>query len=79
PTPPPVRVPGRRAPERVGWVGPRPRATEGLRHLPSMPPLSWDKKPQVKGQIPLFSSPRRVWKQYGLFPLPKPEAGRDDS
>ncbi|MFL1375778.1 hypothetical protein [Nocardiopsis protaetiae] len=79
PTPPPVRVPGRRAPERLGWVGPRPRAAEGLRHLPSMPALSWDKQPQVKGQIPLFSSPRRVWKQYGLFPLPKPEAGRDDS
>ncbi|MDE3721434.1 hypothetical protein PWG71_08535 [Nocardiopsis sp. N85] len=70
PTPPPVRVPGRRAPERLGWVGPRPRAAEGLRHLPSMPALSWDKRPQVKGQIPLFSSPRRVWKQYGLFPRP---------
>ncbi|RKS04987.1 hypothetical protein DFP74_0567 [Nocardiopsis sp. Huas11] len=70
PTPPPVRVPGRKAPERVGLPDQSPRPSAGLRHLPTMPAVSWGKPPHVKGQQPLFPNPRRVWKQYGLFPRP---------
>ncbi|WP_159944916.1 hypothetical protein [Nocardiopsis sp. FR6] len=72
PTPPPVRVPGRRAVQRLGLPDPAPKPSAGLRHLPDMPPLTWTKPPQVKGQRALFPSPRRVWKQYGLFPPPRP-------
>jgi hypothetical protein len=70
PTPPPVRVPGRKAPERVGLPDRTPRPSAGLRHLPTMPAVSWGKPPHVKGQGALFPSPRRTWKQYGLFPRP---------
>ncbi|WP_143831925.1 hypothetical protein [Nocardiopsis sp. CNR-923] len=61
PTPPPVRVPGRRAPERVGdvWSNPRPTPRRSA---------------HVKGQRPLFPNPKRKWKQYGLFPRPKNDA-----
>ncbi|MGW5878999.1 hypothetical protein ACWFMI_20860 [Nocardiopsis terrae] len=83
PTPPPVRVPGRRATERLGLPEPRPRPTPTpvstpvsasaprLRHLLDMPPVQWSKPPHVKGQRPLFPNPRRRWKQYGLFPKPR--------
>ncbi|MFV2198824.1 hypothetical protein [Nocardiopsis sp. LOL_012] len=54
-TPPPVRAPGRRAPERVADVWARQRR-EPRRNA------------HVKGQRPLFPNPKRVWKQYGLFP-----------
>ncbi|MEE2038943.1 hypothetical protein Q8791_17125 [Nocardiopsis sp. CT-R113] len=70
PTPPPVRVPGRRAPERLGLAKPDPRPAAGLRHLPDMPAVTWGTPPHVKGQRPLFPNPKRVWKQYGLFPPP---------
>jgi len=72
PTPPPVRVPGRRATQRLGLPAPAPQTSAGLRHLPDMPPLTWNKPPHVKGQRALFPSPKRVWKQYGLFPPPGP-------
>ena len=68
PTPPPVRIPGRKGVERLGTLPPISRPSAGLRHLPNMPVLDWSKPPHVKGQRPLFASPRRVWKQYGLFP-----------
>ncbi|GAA1112399.1 hypothetical protein GCM10009603_35510 [Nocardiopsis exhalans] len=73
PTPPPVRVPGRRATERLGLPDPAPRPASAprVRHLPEAPPVQWTKPAHVKGQQPLFSSPRRVWKQYGLFPKPR--------
>ncbi|MCY9787121.1 hypothetical protein KIK06_24865 [Nocardiopsis sp. EMB25] len=58
PTPPPVRVPGRRAPERVGDAWARQQRE------PRRPA-------HVKGQRPLFPNPKRMWKQYGLFPRPK--------
>ncbi|MEV2279468.1 hypothetical protein AB0I72_28210 [Nocardiopsis sp. NPDC049922] len=61
PTPPPVRVPGRRTPERVADVWSNPRPT------PRRPA-------HVKGQRPLFPNPKRTWKQYGLFPRPKNNA-----
>lgn len=70
PTPPPVRVPGRRAVQRLGLPDPAPRPSAGMRHLPGMPPLAWGKPPHVKGQRALFPNPKRVWKQYGLFPPP---------
>ncbi|MFD6949850.1 hypothetical protein A6A08_21285 [Nocardiopsis sp. TSRI0078] len=70
PTPPPVRVPGRRATQRLGLPDPVPRPSAGLRHLPGMPSLTWNKPPHVKGQRALFPNPKRVWKQYGLFPRP---------
>ncbi|WDZ90585.1 hypothetical protein [Nocardiopsis sp. HUAS JQ3] len=70
PTPPPVRVPDRRAVQRLGLPDPAPRPSAGLRHLPDMPPLAWGKPPHVKGQRALFPNPKRVWKQYGLFPRP---------
>lgn len=70
PTPPPVRVPGRRTTQRLGLPAPAPKTSAGLRHLPDMPPLTWNKPPHVKGQRALFPSPKRVWKQYGLFPPP---------
>ncbi|MFC9085508.1 hypothetical protein [Nocardiopsis dassonvillei] len=73
PTPPPVRVPGRRAVQRLGLPDPAPRPSAGLRHLPGMPPLAWGKPPHVKGQRALFPNPKRVWKQYGLFPPPRPD------
>lgn len=72
PTPPPVRVSGRRATQRLGLPAPAPKTSAGLRHLPDMPPLTWNKPPHVKGQRALFPSPKRVWKQYGLFPPPGP-------
>ncbi|WP_268643623.1 hypothetical protein [Nocardiopsis sp. EMB25] len=61
PTPPPVRVPGRRAPERVADVWVRQQRE------PRRPA-------HVKGQRPLFPNPKRRWKQYGLFPRPKRDA-----
>ncbi|WP_160050079.1 hypothetical protein [Nocardiopsis sp. FR4] len=73
PTPPPVRVPGRRATQRLGLPDPAPRPSAGLRHLPDMPSVTWGKPPHVKGQRALFPNPKRMWKQYGLFPRP----GRD--
>lgn len=72
PTPPPVRVPGRRAVQRLGLPAPVPKTSAGLRHLPDMPSLTWNKPPHVKGQRALFPNPKRVWKQYGLFPPPGP-------
>lgn len=73
PTPPPVRVPGRRATERLGppESAPRPASAPRLRHLPEAPPVQWTKPAHVKGQRPLFPNPRRRWKQYGLFPKPR--------
>lgn len=68
PTPPPVRIPGRKGVERLGTLPPISRPSAGLRLLPNMPVLDWSKPRNVKGQRPLFASPRRVWKQYGLFP-----------
>ncbi|NYH51342.1 hypothetical protein HNR06_000931 [Nocardiopsis arvandica] len=70
PTPPPVRVPGRRATQRLGLPDSVSRPSAGLRHLPDMPSLTWNKPPHVKGQRALFPNPKRVWKQYGLFPRP---------
>lgn len=73
PTPPPIRVPGRRATERLGLPesAPRPATAPGLRHLPEAPPVQWNKPAHVKGQRPLFPNPKRRWKQYGLFPKPR--------
>ncbi len=72
PTPPPVRGSGRRTTQRLGLPAPAPQPSAGPRHLPDMPPLTWNKPPHVKGQRALFPSPKRVWKQYGLFPPPGP-------
>ncbi|MEU3213442.1 hypothetical protein ABZ631_21305 [Nocardiopsis alba] len=73
PTPPPIRVRGRRATERLGRPdpAPRPATAPGLRHLPEAPPVQWNKPAHVKGQRPLFPNPKRRWKQYGLFPKPR--------
>ncbi len=72
PTPPPTRVPGRRATERLGMPGSNTRPSAGLRHLPEMPALNWNKPPHVKGQRALFPNPKNRWrgKQYGLFDRP---------
>ncbi|MBR8741443.1 hypothetical protein [Nocardiopsis sp. MG754419] len=73
PTPPPVRVPGRRATQRLGSPepAPRPASAPSLRHLPEALPVQWSKPAHVKGQRPLFPNPKRRWKQYGLFPKPR--------
>lgn len=74
PTPPPARVPGRRRPRRSGLPEPKPRPSAGLRHLPEMPALTWNKPPHVKGQRALFANPKKRWKQYGLFDRPDKNA-----